>query len=379
MTTWKASSKLLASAAVRNRSYDLPKVLAPAFAPKLAGSKAAQIDLTSRHLFDTAPESVLEAAIDQIVQPRAADLLANGLRHKYAEVADDKFDHFDFHADHKEALATALTKIMQATKRTRVFHSANVVPEGLELVNNVEYKTFVNEVDGWSDDLALGAFHQKLSNSHPRTVAAVILSPFSSHNGLKPLSRDYVLGCQEICDRYGIQLIIDERHLGLGRTGPAFAFSNYENFQPDVLITTAPSTAFLPLTVVCSKTKRAPTSTDAHPVTLATANAAIKYFMDSNIPARTAEKSQVLQKGLQSLGSRAWVNGLCGGIELKEPAFASQTLNDDANIVVGQQLGGVNFQLPLLAEDAELAQLTDFLLSASASEGSQPWDASLKN
>eukprot|EP00397_Hematodinium_sp_SG-2012_P027282 GEMP01028657.1.p1 GENE.GEMP01028657.1~~GEMP01028657.1.p1 ORF type:complete len:278 (+),score=37.81 GEMP01028657.1:136-969(+) len=274
-------------------------------------------------------------------------------------------------------MATVLTNIMHYTKRTRILYASNIAPDGWELVKNVESIIFLAEVDEWSDSTALGVLHQKLCNSHPHTVGALILAPISPHNGFQSYSHEFMHGAQALCDRYGIQLIIDERQVGLGRTGPAFALSNYEDVQPDVLITTAPSASFLPITVVCSTTKRFMHSTDVHPVALASAGAAIEYFMDNDLPGRTAKKSQILKKSLDKLGKLSWVHGLCGGVELKEPSFAAQTLNENHNMLVGQMRGGVNFKLPLLIPDSGLKRLANSLLAASDSEEFQPWDASL--
>ncbi len=69
----------------------------------------------------------------------------------------------------------------------------------------------------------------------PGTVMAFIAEPVVGATlGAVPAVEGYFKRIREICDRYGIVLILDEVMCGMGRTGNLFA-SDYEDIAPDIL------------------------------------------------------------------------------------------------------------------------------------------------
>lgn len=374
------STKHIASAALsrRTRAPDVQEqvfkklVNEPKSSLPITGAEKLKLDLTSTQLFNNhLPECVKSAVIQQMVEPRSAEAIEHNLKKKYAEVAQGRYKCFDFFDTPREALNLAVRQIKNSTGRTKVFHALGASHE----VSGIHSKSFLAEVDSWDDSVLLGALHQKLSNSHPHTVAALILSPYSPDNGFQAYSKDFVLGVQDLCRRYGIQLVVDETPIGLGRTGPAFAFSSYKDLTPDVLITAVPSADFLPVTLVCSNNNHSRDET-IHPVSMASADASIKFFIDNNLPSRTAEKSMLLKRELKSGLERSWTHGLCGGIELPGPLSTKAMLAEN-NVYVNSMRGGVCFQLPLLASDEDIFTASNMFRLFSKLKNKRPWDASL--
>jgi adenosylmethionine-8-amino-7-oxononanoate aminotransferase len=70
-------------------------------------------------------------------------------------------------------------------------------------------------------------------NEGPETVAAVIGEPISAAAGVHVPHPDYWPTVREICDRYGVLLILDEVITGFGRTGTMFA-SEHWGVVPDI-------------------------------------------------------------------------------------------------------------------------------------------------
>jgi taurine-pyruvate aminotransferase len=68
----------------------------------------------------------------------------------------------------------------------------------------------------------------------PHTVAAFIMEPIIAGGGVLVPPDDYLPRVREICDRYGVLLILDEVVTGFGRTGTPFALK-YANVEPDLL------------------------------------------------------------------------------------------------------------------------------------------------
>lgn len=68
----------------------------------------------------------------------------------------------------------------------------------------------------------------------PDTIAAILLETIPGTAGIMPPPPGYLAGVREICDRYGIMLILDEVMAGFGRTGAWFAFDDYD-VRPDLI------------------------------------------------------------------------------------------------------------------------------------------------
>jgi taurine--2-oxoglutarate transaminase len=68
----------------------------------------------------------------------------------------------------------------------------------------------------------------------PATIAAIVLETVPGTAGIMPPPPGYLPGVREICDRYGIVLVLDEVMAGFGRTGAWFAFDHYD-VRPDLI------------------------------------------------------------------------------------------------------------------------------------------------
>ncbi len=75
-----------------------------------------------------------------------------------------------------------------------------------------------------------GAFTSVVPAQH---VAAIIIEPVLGEGGFVPAPAPYLRGLREICDRYGILLILDEVQSGFGRTGRWAAYE-HSGVVPDI-------------------------------------------------------------------------------------------------------------------------------------------------
>ncbi|CAB3779538.1 Acetylornithine aminotransferase [Paraburkholderia ultramafica] len=67
-------------------------------------------------------------------------------------------------------------------------------------------------------------------------TAGILVEPIQGESGIRPLPRGYLRALRDICDFYGILLMLDEVQTGIGRTGRFFAYEN-EEVAPDILAT----------------------------------------------------------------------------------------------------------------------------------------------
>jgi len=91
------------------------------------------------------------------------------------------------------------------------------------------------------------SLEQLIEDAGPGTVAAFIAEPVIGAGGIIPPPPDYLTKIREICDHYGILLILDEVVTGFGRTGTMFGFQQFD-VRPDIVtLAKGLTSGYLPL------------------------------------------------------------------------------------------------------------------------------------
>ncbi|MEC8427069.1 MAG: aspartate aminotransferase family protein, partial [Pseudomonadota bacterium] len=99
--------------------------------------------------------------------------------------------------------------------------------------------SYRNKLDGESDESygirAADFLEQRILQVGPENVAAFVAETVGGATaGVLVPPKGYFERIREICDRYGVLLILDEVMCGMGRTGSLFAFEQ-ESIQPDIV------------------------------------------------------------------------------------------------------------------------------------------------
>lgn len=171
----------------------------------------------------------------------------------------------------------------------------------------------------------------------PETVMAFMAEPVvGATMGAVPATDGYFKRIREICDKYGVLLILDEVMCGMGRTGHLFA-CEVDGIAPDILcIAKGLGAGYQPIgAMICTK-EIYDTLADGtgffqhghtylgHPVACAAGLAVVKALIDRGLVLRVQEMGQKLDDALQSrFGQHPNVGdirgrGLFRGIELVE-------------------------------------------------------------
>ncbi|HET7857399.1 MAG TPA: aminotransferase class III-fold pyridoxal phosphate-dependent enzyme [Gaiellaceae bacterium] len=148
----------------------------------------------------------------------------------------------------------------------------------------------------------------------PHTVAAVILETITGTNGVIVPPEGYLQSVREVCDRYGIVLILDEVMAGFGRSGRWFACEHW-GVVPDILtVAKGINSGYVPLGAMVISEPIAEWVRDkyfaggltysGHPLACAAGVASIEAFREEGIVENSAELGAVLGERLAELARR---------------------------------------------------------------------------
>ena len=168
-----------------------------------------------------------------------------------------------------------------------------------------------------------------IKHEGPETVAAFIGEPISTAAGIAMPHRDYWPTIREICDKYGVLLIVDEVITGIGRTGKMFASAHWD-IVPDIMtIAKALTSGYLPIGAAVARKEIADAFTGGedetfshlitfggHPAVCAAALANLEIIENEHMVENSAEVGSYLFDQLQQLYSHPIVGDIRGGMGL---------------------------------------------------------------
>jgi len=189
----------------------------------------------------------------------------------------------------------------------------------------------------------------------PETVAAVIAEPIIGGGGVILPPAEYLPRLREICDRYGLLLIIDEVITGFGRTGKLFACEHW-GVVPDVMtIAKGVTSGYLPLGACAvtpevfevflgkpeeSKEFAQVATYGGHPVCCAAALANIDILLRERLCENAARVGARLLEKLRELDSP-----LVGEVRGKGLMIAVELVNEDGEMLDAERAGKVQARI----------------------------------
>ena len=166
-------------------------------------------------------------------------------------------------------------------------------------------------------DLACArALETTIREQGPENVAAFIAEPIggASTGALVP-PEEYFTIIRDICDRYGILLILDEVMTGFGRTGKLFAYEHW-NLQPDIVaLSKGMASGYYPLGAIMAGNDLVESVLSGggfphghtyagNPMACAVGLAVLDRIMDDHLLENSAKMGKLLLAGLQVLAEK---------------------------------------------------------------------------
>lgn len=191
-------------------------------------------------------------------------------------IVNPTIDGFFFTNSGAEAVEGAIKLARHATGRTNIivfqgsFHGRTVGTMSLttsKTVYRAGYQPLMAGVFvapypysyryGWSDEQTSQWCLDELeflflSQTSPNETAAILIEPVLGEGGYVVPPAGFINKLREICDQYGIMLIVDEIQSGFGRTGKWFAQEHF-NVTPDIMTVAKGIASGLPLSGVFSR------------------------------------------------------------------------------------------------------------------------------
>lgn len=259
------------------------------------------------------------------------------------------------------------------------------------------------------DDYALrSANHLRLEIERlgPENVLAFVAEPVVGATlGAVPPVGNYFQHIRQICDEYGVLLILDEVMCGMGRTGSLFACEQ-DGIEPDILIAAKGLGAgYQPIGVMMCQESIYQTIAQGsgffqhghtyigHPAVCAAGLQVVRSIVEGNLPEQIVHKGQLLQAMLlEAFGDHPHIGNIRGrglfvGLELvenkaiKDPFPRQQQINKRikqqafANGLMCYPMGGtidgsngdhVLLAPPYIISEAELQTVVDILETSFA-------------
>jgi taurine---2-oxoglutarate transaminase len=202
---------------------------------------------------------------------------------------------------------------------------------------------------------SIAQLERLISYEGPNNIAAILLEGQSGSSGCFLYPNSYLQAVRQVCNKYGILLIMDEVMSGFGRTGKWFGFQHHDIVPDMIVMAKGLTSGYLPFGCLMVSDKIAAKYNDVplplgltysgHPVCCAAALETLKIYEDENLIDNAAMMGQYMDAQIEKLKQKHpsigdWRNtGLLGCLELvkdrktKEPMAPFNARADEMSVM----------------------------------------------
>lgn len=151
---------------------------------------------------------------------------------------------------------------------------------------------------------------EKLFQAYGQNIAAFIVEPIQGNGGIQVPDDNYLPRVRNLCDQYGVLLILDEIQTGFNRTGQWFA-CQHANVTPDIIAVSKaiangyPIAAWITTDAIAKSYTRPGASTyGGNPIAATAALATIQFHATNQLGENAKAMGAILTKGLQLLADQ---------------------------------------------------------------------------
>jgi 4-aminobutyrate aminotransferase/4-aminobutyrate aminotransferase/(S)-3-amino-2-methylpropionate transaminase len=164
-------------------------------------------------------------------------------------------------------------------------------------------------------ELCLGLLRDTINKGVDGPVAALIYEPIQGNGGHNEFPPSWHSGLRDLCDEFGILLIVDEVQTGFGRTGRMFA-TDYYGLRPDLLVFGKGVGGGFPLAGVLARADEAmfvagddQLTFGQFPLSIAAGVAAVHAIIDDDLATHAAQLGAHATRRLRLLQDRTSIIG----------------------------------------------------------------------
>ncbi|NEU71969.1 acetyl ornithine aminotransferase family protein [Hassallia byssoidea VB512170] len=143
----------------------------------------------------------------------------------------------------------------------------------------------------------------------PNEVASIVVEAIQGEGGYIVPEDGFLQRIRDICDRYGILMIVDEVQSGMGRTGRMFAIEHW-GVMPDIITMAKGIASGLPLGAILSRPEIMTWQPGSHATTFGgnpvacAAGIVTLQLLENNLMENASNMGELLQAGLTRLHER---------------------------------------------------------------------------
>jgi acetylornithine/N-succinyldiaminopimelate aminotransferase len=216
----------------------------------------------------------------------------------------------------------------------------------------------------------------ELRNAIRPETGAVLVEPIQGEGGVRAADLDYLRALRNVCDEYGMLLVLDEIQCGMGRTGKLFAYE-WAGIEPDIMALAKGLGGGFPIGAILATEKAASglapgihgTTFGGNPLAMAVANAVLDVMLAPDFLPHVGRTGKLLRRRLEDLAARfphviAEVRG--AGLMLGLKCVVTNTdlvarLREEGLLTVGAAENVVRLLPPLIIEERHVEEAVQAL------------------